>query len=66
MGIAASGQSIRVPYIDFWRIEGAKIAENIVRVDFASLVEQLGGDLFGGKLWGPRHLPSPSDKSLKS
>lgn len=67
MGIAASGQAIRVPYIDFWRIEGAKIAENIVRVDFASLVTQLGGDLFGGRLWGEaRYLYDSSDTSLKS
>jgi len=52
MGIKATGQKIRVPYIDFWRIEGTKIAENIVRVDFASIVEQLGGDVFRGKGWG--------------
>ncbi|WP_372571582.1 ester cyclase [Ruegeria jejuensis] len=51
MGIPATGQAIRIPYIDFWRIEGSKIAENIVRVDFASVVEQLGGDVFCGMGW---------------
>ncbi|MEX0318107.1 MAG: ester cyclase [Ruegeria sp.] len=51
MGIAATGQPIRIPYIDFWRIEGSKIAENIVRVDFASVVKQLGGDVFLGRGW---------------
>ncbi|NVO57797.1 ester cyclase [Rhodobacteraceae bacterium B1Z28] len=52
MGIRATGQKIRIPYIDFWRVEGTKIAENIVRVDFASIVQQLGGDVFLGKGWG--------------
>ncbi|MEX0276823.1 MAG: ester cyclase [Ruegeria sp.] len=56
MGIEATGQQIRIPYIDFWRIEGTKIAENIVRVDFASIVEQLGGDVFAGRGWG-REMP---------
>ena len=51
MGIKATGQPIHVPYIDFWRIEGEKIAENVVRVDFASIVQQLGGDVFDGKSW---------------
>lgn len=51
MGIPATGQAIHIPYIDFWRIEGSKIAENIVRVDFASVVKQLGGDVFCGMGW---------------
>lgn len=62
MGIKATGQKIRIPYIDFWRIEGTKIAENIVRVDFPSIVEQLGGDVFGGKGWGSE---MPVDFSAK-
>lgn len=52
MGMPATGRPVRIPYIDFWRIEGTKIAENIVRVDFASVVEQLGGDVFEGRGWG--------------
>ncbi|MEM6889615.1 MAG: ester cyclase [Pseudomonadota bacterium] len=52
LGIQATGQKIRIPYIDFWRIEGVKIAENLVRVDFASIAEQLGVDLFDQKGWG--------------
>ncbi|MEM9228433.1 MAG: ester cyclase [Pseudomonadota bacterium] len=51
MGIPASGQAIRIPYIDFWRIEGSKIAENLVHVDFASVIKQLGGDAFLGEGW---------------
>ncbi|MCL6285150.1 ester cyclase [Ruegeria sp. 2012CJ41-6] len=51
MGMPATGQAIRIPYIDFWRIDGWKIAENIVRVDFASVVKQLGGDVFRGMGW---------------
>lgn len=55
MGIPATGQPIRIPYIDFWRIEGSKIAENVVRVDFANVVKQLGGDVFQGKGWDEPH-----------
>ena len=62
MSIRATGQKIRVPYIDFWRIEGTKIAENIVRVDFASIMEQLGRDAFCGKGWGQE---SPVDICAK-
>ena len=51
LGVKATGQPIRVPYIDFWRIEGDKIAENVVRVDFASILRQLGHDPFDGEGW---------------
>ena len=51
LGVKATGQKIRVPYIDFWRIEGDKIAENVVRVDFASILRQIGHDPFNGHGW---------------
>ena len=51
MGIQPNGQRINIPYIDFWRIQDGKIIENRVSVDFASVLNQLGVDVFDGKGW---------------
>jgi len=37
--------------MDFWRIEDGRIADNPVSVDFASVMMQLGVDVFGGEGW---------------
>lgn len=51
MGVKPTGKRIRIPYIDFWRIRDGKIAENRVSVDFASVLAQLGVDVFAGHGW---------------
>lgn len=51
MGIAPTGKRIKIPYMDFWRIEDGRIADNPVSVDFASVMMQLGVDVFGGQGW---------------
>lgn len=51
MGIAATGKRVKIPYMDFWRIEDGRIADNPVSVDFASVMMQLGIDVFGGEGW---------------
>ena len=51
MGIPATGKRIKIPYMDFWRIEDGRIADNPVSVDFASVMMQLGVDVFGGEGW---------------
>lgn len=51
MGIAATHKRIKIPYMDFWRIEDGRIADNPVSVDFASVMMQLGVDVFGGEGW---------------
>nr|WP_245890847.1 ester cyclase [Defluviimonas aquaemixtae] len=51
MGLAPTGKRIRIPYMDFWRVEDGRIADNPVSVDFASVLAQLGHDVFGGEGW---------------
>jgi predicted ester cyclase len=51
MGIAPTGRRVHVPYIDFWLIRDGKIADNWVNVDFASVLFQLGEDVFEGRGW---------------
>lgn len=51
MGIAATGKRVKIPYMDFWRIEDGRIADNPVSVDFAAVMMQLGVDVFGGHGW---------------
>ncbi len=51
MGIAPTGKRVKIPYMDFWRIEDRRIADNPVSVDFASVMQQLGVDVFGGHGW---------------
>jgi steroid delta-isomerase-like uncharacterized protein len=42
MGVPASGKPIEVNYIDMWRVRDGKLAENWVRLDMATLMEQIG------------------------
>lgn len=51
MGIAATGKRVKIPYMDFWRVEDGRIADNPVSVDFAAVLAQLGRDAFGGEGW---------------
>ena len=64
MGIPATGKRVKIPYMDFWRIEDGRIADNPVSVDFASVMMQLGVDVFGGEGWekfdsGEEQPPQP-------
>ena len=51
MGLEPTGRRVRIPYMDFWRIEDGRIADNPVFVDFAEVLAQLGRDVFGGEGW---------------
>ena len=51
MGIAPTGRRVRIPYMDFWRVEDGRIADNPVSVDFAAVLHQLGRDVFAGEGW---------------
>lgn len=51
MGIAPTGKRIRIPYMDFWRVEDGRIADNWVSVDFAEVLHQLGRDVYDGHGW---------------
>lgn len=64
MGIAPTGKRVRIPYMDFWRVEDGRIADNPVFVDFAEVMFQLGRDVFDGEGWeaydeGLRTPPAP-------
>ncbi|MFN0116440.1 MAG: ester cyclase [Paracoccaceae bacterium] len=64
MGIPPTGRRVRIPYMDFWRIEDGRIADNPVFVDFAFVCAQLGRDVFAGEGWeafdrGERTPPRP-------
>ncbi|CAN1516171.1 COG5485 Predicted ester cyclase [Rhabdaerophilaceae bacterium] len=51
MGIAPTGKRVIIPYMDFWRVEDGRIADNPVYVDFAAVLAQLGRDVFAGEGW---------------
>ena len=51
MGIAPTGRRVEIRYMDFWRVENGKIADNWVMVDFPHVMRQLGVDPFGGHGW---------------
>jgi predicted ester cyclase len=51
MGIAATGKRVKIPYMDFWRVEDGRIKDNPVSVDFAAVLAQLGVDVFSGEGW---------------
>ena len=64
MGIPPTGKRVKIPYMDFWRIQDGRIADNPVFVDFASVCLQLGRDVFAGEGWeaydrGEREAPRP-------
>ena len=66
MGIPATGKRVRIPYMDFWQVQDGRIADNPVSVDFASVLAQLGRDVFGGEGWeaydrGKAIPPVPAD-----
>jgi predicted ester cyclase len=51
LGIRATGEQIRLRYMDFWRVEvdeatgERKLAENLVLIDILGLLEQCGYDV---------------------
>ena len=64
MGIPATGKRVSIPYMDFWHVENGRIKDNPVFVDFASVLMQLGRDVFQGDGWeaydkGERPAPKP-------
>lgn len=54
MGAEGSGRAIELKYMDFWRIEDGKIADNYVLLDIIDFFRQLGIDLLDGKGWDER------------
>ncbi|MCP4397056.1 MAG: ester cyclase [bacterium] len=42
LGIPASGKRVKVRYMDVWRAENGKLAENWVLIDILGFLEQLG------------------------
>jgi predicted ester cyclase len=55
MGIAPTGQKVRIAYMDFWELKNDKILNNWVSVDFPSVLHQLGTDVFQGRGWEHEH-----------
>ncbi len=51
MGVAATGKRVKIPYMDFWKVSDNKIEDNWVSVDYASVLAQLGTDVFNGHGW---------------
>lgn len=51
MGIKATGKRVKIPYMDFWKVEEGRIKDNWVSVDFPLVLAQLGQDVFAGKGW---------------
>jgi len=54
MGAEASGKTINLKYMDFWRVEDGKIVENWVLLDVVDFFRQVGIDLLQGKGWDDR------------
>jgi steroid delta-isomerase-like uncharacterized protein len=42
LGIPATGKTVRVSFIDIWRVENDQAVENWVQQDIAGLMQQLG------------------------
>ena len=64
MGIPPTGKRVSIPYMDFWKVEDGRIKDNPVFVDFASVLLQLGRDVFQGEGWeaydaGEKPAPKP-------
>ena len=51
MGVAPTGKRVEIRYMDFWKVEDGKIADNWVMVDFPHVLAQLGVDVFQGRGW---------------
>jgi hypothetical protein len=65
MGIAPTGKRVKIPYMDFWKVTGGRIADNWVSVDFPAVLAQLGRDVFDGRGWerlDDSSLPPPNAK----
>lgn len=45
LGIPGGGKSIKIRYMDFWRVEGDKLAENWVLIDILGFLDQAGYDV---------------------
>ena len=66
MGIAPTGKTVEIRYMDFWKVVDGKIGDNWVMVDFPHVMAQLGVDVFNGQGWeafdrGDRPAPRPDD-----
>jgi len=67
MGIAPTGKRIEIRYMDFWKVEGDKITDNWVMVDFPHVLAQLGHDVFNAHGWeafdrGEKTPPRPNNE----
>ncbi len=51
MGIEPTGKRVVIRYMDFWKVVDGRIVDNVVTVDFADVMRQLGTDPFGGYGW---------------
>ena len=68
MGIAPTGKTVEIRYMDFWKVVDGKIVDNWVMVDFPHVMAQLGVDVFNGEGWeafdrGERPAPRPDSSS---
>ncbi|MEM9442174.1 MAG: ester cyclase [Pseudomonadota bacterium] len=71
MGIEPTGKRVEIRYMDFWKVEDGKIADNWVMVDFPHVLSQLGFDIFRGEGWeaydrGDKVPPRPKTASRSS
>ena len=67
MGLPATGKRVEIRYMDFWKVEDGKIADNWVMVDFPHVLAHLGHDVFAGEGWekydrGEEKRPAPKRK----
>ena len=60
LGMTATGRRVRIPVMDFYRLEGARIAENWLPIDIPYLAYQLGNDVFARL----RHMRGRADPEL--
>lgn len=45
------GQRVVIRYMDFWQVVDGLITQNVVHVDMADVLHQLGRDVFAGEGW---------------
>lgn len=67
MGVEPTGKRVEIRYMDFWKVEDGKIADNWVMVDFPHVLAQLGVDVFNGEGWeaydrGEKVSPRPETR----
>ena len=51
IGNALTGKRVKIRYMDFWKVQYGKIANNWVMVDFLHVMRQLGVVPFNGYGW---------------